>query len=732
MKILQDDVATELGDAVDDVGDAQVQTLDIVGIAIAALRRWKLILTIALFALIATYGGLKLMPARYKSTVEILVYDPQQEINTAVQKPISPFVEPIGGDAMTTEIEVLKSKSVALRVAKELGLDNDPEFQPHSFLADVAERLGFVQLSRDLRTRGHIEVGRDERLDLAADALITNLDVTQESYILSVTTTSASPIMAQQLASAIAKDYLASQREARESALQRVAAWLKSRVDSLQSQVLETEASIEKLRVDNNISAAEVDDLREKQIGQLNTQLMMARAEVAEKRSRLDQVRSVIANNGDIQSIPELTASTTLTDLRREQVELDSALTGLRNKLGERHAKVIALQTELDSVKQEMSAEVQHKLGDIKNSYDIAVRQEQSLEANLQVLTARASSETYSKLEQLRRLASADQKLYESYLSQYNDISERSTLQAATARIISPATLSRSPSSPKAKTFYALGGAVGLGGGFLVAFLLELLLRPGVRTGAEVERSVGRPVVGAIPMMQHGRRRRSSHDQILQTIFTEPRSPLNEAAHSVRISLKLLASGSKVILITSSRPGEGKSTAAMLLAASSAASGARTILIDCDLRQGSTSAVLQKRSHPGLSELLRGTATLEHVITQDPMTDAYFIPAGSIVPNVADLLMSQQMKDLIVTLRDLYDYIVLDTPPLLVVVDALALCTVADKVLIIVAWSQTARGSISEAFKVLRPEAHRVAGIVLNKVDFNRLPGYDCRAGYGA
>jgi Mrp family chromosome partitioning ATPase len=115
------------------------------------------------------------------------------------------------------------------------------------------------------------------------------------------------------------------------------------------------------------------------------------------------------------------------------------------------------------------------------------------------------------------------------------------------------------------------------------------------------------------------------------------------------------------------------------------------------------------------------------VITKGPATEACVIPAGSAVRNAADLLMSQQMRDLIAELRSEFDYIVIDTPPLLPVVDALALATVADKVLLIVEWGQTRHASISEAFKVLRPEAHRVAGIVLNKVDLRQLQGYRYR-----
>ena len=126
--------------------------------------------------------------------------------------------------------------------------------------------------------------------------------------------------------------------------------------------------------------------------------------------------------------------------------------------MGPRHLQVIAIRADLAAVNQQINAEAEHVLGNMKNSYDIAVRQEQSQEVNLQSLTAHVNSEVYVKLQQLQRVADADRNLYNSYLSQFNDISERRTLQDASARIISPATLPRSPSSPRRKLFYVLGG----------------------------------------------------------------------------------------------------------------------------------------------------------------------------------------------------------------------------------------------------------------------------------
>ena len=723
----------------EDIGGSPAPSIDLFAILAAVLRCWKLITVVTLSVSIATYGVLKFVPPEYKSTVEILVYDPQGQIDAAVQKPISPFVDAFNYEAMNTEIRVIKSKSVALRVAGELGLDRDPEFQPHNLFADLAQRLGFSHPGRadnnNGRTMGGAEQDKAARLDEAADALLGKLEVRPDSYVISISITSQNPIKAQRLAAAVANDYLASQREARQQALQQVAAWLKGRVDDLQTRVLETESSIEKLKAESGIRDTEFSDTREQQISALTNQLSVARAEFDDKRVRFEQAQHVTENNGDIQNLvsapfdfenlKELVPSSALSALRQKQVELSWRTADLQNKVGERNAAVIALREELAGVNKEINAEEQHILGNFKNAYDIALRREQALEADLQRLTAGHNSEAYQKLRQLRNFADADRNLYQSYLSQYNDISERRTLQDATARIISPASLPRSPTRSHLK-FYALGGMLGLGSGLLLAFLLEYLWS-GVKTGTEIEQSFGRPVVGVIPLMQYRNSRGAPFDRLLHRMVDEPVSQFSEAVHAMRIGLELSSANPKVILITSPLPAEGKSAAAMLLSASSAGAGKRTILLDCDLRQQSISEAFRIKRQPGLYELLRGSAKLTDVIIKVPAMKAYVIPAGAAVPNAADLLMSQQMRDLIALLRGVFDYIVIDAPPLLPVVDALALATVADKVLLIVEWGQTRRANISEAFKVLRPEAHRVAGIVLNKVDLKQLQRYGYR-----
>jgi polysaccharide biosynthesis transport protein len=714
----------------------QIPSMDLMSIIRGLLGHWKLITAFPLVMLVVTYGVLRMLPSNYRSTTEILVFDPQREMDETLKKHVSSFVNAVDNAAMTTEIEVIKSKSVALRVTEKLGLNSDPEFQSRPRLVVWAERLGLPfnmgWSDRSPQSLGDPDTASSQRLDRAADALLEKVQVERVafSYILTISATSQDPMKAQRIAETWADEYLASEREARQDALQRVAAWLKGRVDDLQSRVLETEASIEKLKTESGLTETG-NAVSDQQIAQLNVQLMAARGEVADKRAQLEQARRVIDSNGDIKAIPELMASSVISPLRQQQAELIWREAELRNRLGDRHAEVEAARTRLAGINRQISLEAGHILDKMKNAYDISVRHEESLETSLQSLTAARGNTTDSmKLQQLRRVADADRKLYESYLSQYNEVSQRRTLQDASARVIAHAAIPGSPSSPRRVLWYGLSGIFGLGSGLLLAFLLQYL-HTGLKTSAQVEQTFGYPVVGIIPLLRDQNSRPIVRDRLWHKMVASPLSHLSEAVSAMRIGLELSNSDSppRVILVTSSIPGEGKSAAAMLLAASSATSGHRTMLLDCDLRQQAISRTLGENL-PGLSEVLRGTIELADVIRKDPRTGIYVIPAGSMEANPADLLMSQRMRDVIMQLRDQYDYVVMDSSPLLPVIDALGLTTMVDKILIIVEWSRTPRVTVSEAVKMLRPEASRIAGVVLNKVELKQLPGYAYAGGY--
>jgi polysaccharide biosynthesis transport protein len=705
--------------------------IDLRSIGGMAQRRWKLIVATPVLALIGAYGVLSMVPSLYKSTVEVLLFDPQiqPDLDNGGQKRVSPF--DVDNTAINTEIQVIKSKAVELRVAKELDLGDDPEFQPYSRLSRWLKWLG---LSGLISAGDPSQFGSAELVDGAAEALRRQIEVERVgfSYVLAIGATSQDPVKAQRLATTVANEYVAIEREARQDALQSAATWLRSRLDDLQSRVSEAETSIEKLRAKGGSSdTGAIGNFSEQD---LNSQLTLARAEVAEKRARLEQVRRLSEGTGEVPDIPEIINSSVISRLRQQQSELSHLEPELRAKLGERHAQVIAVHAQLESINQAIKAEAGHIFGNMKNAYDIAVRREQSLDANLQALTtARGSSEDYAKIQELRRGADANRKLLESYQSQFSEISTRQTLHEAKVRIISPATLPEIPVSPRRGLLSALFATVGLGIALSLAVLLEYL-QASVQTAAEIEPTFGYPLVGVIPFVQLGKPLGAACSRLVHTMVDEPYSQFSQAIGALRISLRLSNLGQvpKVILITSAVPGEGKSVMATLLAASSAMSGKRTVLVDCDLRHQTISEEFGK-SQQGLAEVLAGTTEVSTVTIKEPVTHTDLIPAGFMVRNPADLLTSRRMNDLIAHLRNHYDYVVLDASPMLPVIDALALASLADKILVIVEWRRTLRSNVSEALRGLASEGDRIAGIVLNKVDPTQMPnyGYD-DYGYGA
>lgn len=697
-----------------------------------AAARWKLIVITALIALLATYSLLLVIPHIYKSTVEILIFDPQRQIESDIQRSMSPFHDNVDAVAMSTEIQLIQSNLLALRVAEKLGLDQDQEFlSVRNPVSALLERLGLKKPEAAIAdSPGNTPQAKALRLDRAAALLRQRISVerVQASYMLAVTATASTPAAAQRLAAAIADEFLSNQREARQDALQEVMTWVRARLVELQDRIQGTEDSIKKIKAASGLSdfGSKVTD---QQITELSTQLMAARSDVALKQAHFEQANRVLESKGNLQEIPEIQASTAINQLRQQALQLSWQEAKLRSELGPAHEAVVAIHNRLSGVNGAIDEEALHVIGDLRSAYNIAVERQQSLETNLQSLTnGRGNSEDFVKLQKLTRVLETDRKLYESYLSQSTELSTSGSLQEASTRIVSPANLPGAASSPQPLKYYAFSTIFGLGLGFLLAFLLENFRR-GVKTGADAVRAFGYPVLGALPLMLRGKRGdRFQTASLVQTMVDAPLSEFGEAVRTTRLGLQFSDPGQtpSAIVVTSAVPGEGKSAAAMLLAASSAASGGKTVLVDCDLRHQSLSEAFGSPRR-GLADLLLGTADISEVTIQDPQTGVYVIPTGAATANVADLLASQRMRELMAKLREHYDYIVLDASPVLPVIDALALASVADKILVVVEWGRTPRDIVVEAFNVLRPEAHRIAGIMLNKVDPKQMRGY----GYG-
>ena len=704
--------------------DFRLNVRSIVGIL---LRHWRLALAGPLVTVGVTYGILSIIPPLYKSNVEILVADPRRPSYGVQGKPLSML--DVDSAAIDSEMEILGSQSVAMRAVKALHLENDPEFTRPGGFAAVLRRFGFGAKTEPASSSEH------DRLEAAAAELHKHLTIerVQFSYALRLSVTSAEPRKARRIARGVAAAYLTEQRAARERAMTEGSAWLRGQLAALRSRVLENEAAIQKLKAANGLSdVGTAGNVNQQQTSDLNNQLILARADVAEKRARYEQARQVVKRGGNLQAIPEVLASKVISQLREQQAKLTRKEADLASRFGPAYPELIVARSQIKDIEKAINAEVARILDNLKNAYQIAQQREQSLEASLNRVTQQhGNSPVVVKLHELERLDASDRRLYENFLAEFNKIAAGSSLNETPARIITPASLPTVPAFPRTHLILALMLAVGGFAGIVLAFLAEHLAG-GLKTSAQAENTLGAPVLGMIfEIPRRGLRRPRGPDILAETI-AKPASRLAEGVRATRIGLALSGdSPPKVILVTSSVPGEGKTTVAMLLAASAGLSGQRTLLVDCDLRSRSASRTIGVGSRAGLIEVLEGRAELGDAITSKTPWGLAMLSAGAGRMNPADLLNSPRVGALLDELRQRFDFIVLDATPLLPVVDAALLARHADRILFVARWSRTQRTTALEAMKVLGAEAHGKIGIALNRVDLRKLRSYGYGFGHG-
>jgi polysaccharide biosynthesis transport protein len=718
------------------------------------LRHWKLICGVTLVAMIGTHIVWSSLPPQYKSTAEILIVNPKVQSETTTR----PITGTPDAAAMSTEIALIQSKSLALRVAKELELDQDQKFLRRGVISQLVDKLGLSWIQGRLGVSGQESFGASEQpepsteqpsassgdatgveqpsaaLDAAAEELRQRIQVERLglSYVLSISITTQDPTLSQRIVDSIAKNFFAEELEARSDARGRAAGWLKNWVSELRDSLSATEGEIEKIKAESGLSDVGLNgtglsvNVTEQQTSELNKQLADVRAEVLEKKLRLQQARHLLESGGDIQAIPDIMASAPITQLRQQQSELRWREQELRSRLGDRHGEVMAVRAQLASVNRQMGDEAQHVVTNLQSTYDLALERQHTLEENLRNITTAGSdnSSAYVKLRALQPVADSKRKLFEQALGDLDELSRRAAADDEGGRVIAPASPAVPPNALRRLMIYAAVGVFAAIIGAVIAFLVEYL-HSGFRTHLMAERELGYPVLAMIPGLQR-RFKRVSEDLLVETLIREPRSQLSTSVETARTVLKFSNTPTtfpKVILLTSALPGEGKSSIARLLATSSALSGRRTLLVDCDFHHGSLSRQFG-REHSGLAQVLTGETDIASVTVHDPATGLFVIPAGPAAKSPADLLSSELMQDLVAALRQQYDYVVIDASPLLPVVDALAVAALADKIVMIVEWGRTSRTNVCEALKTLSLAGFSIGGIVLNKVDYKRLASY--------
>ncbi|QHO72019.1 exopolysaccharide biosynthesis protein [Bradyrhizobium sp. CCBAU 051011] len=724
----------------------QYPTVDLREMGRILRRRYKMVALPAAVLLSLAVVYLLFAPTLYTATSTVLVDPRRANVVETNQSVLSNF----GTDDATIESQTLLIQSVAIltRVVGKLKLTEDEEFTPKPGLLDPIKSL--------FRSSGPSDGAspEDAAKSRSVDILQKRMKVTRQgtTFLVDIAVSSQSPQKAATIANAIADAYFDEQVRAKYDATRIAATWLNGQIDDLKSRVVASEKAVEDFRSANNLMVSQGVTLNDQQITDLNGKLIAARAQTAEARAKHEQVQDIAKSGGDPGGINAAISSEMITKLRTQYADIAKNEADLSSKYGARHPSVANVRAQRRDTQRLINEEIKRILESTKHDYDVARSREASLQQSLDQLqgVSTSSGQAQVRLRELQREAEANRTQYESYLARSKETTAQESLEMPDSRIVTKASIPIRPSSPKTMLILGLAMMLGLGAGSVLAFLADYL-DDRVKTLERAEAIAGVPALAAVPLIgsrelaglaRRGRKELGRYDPKTTKLLPAPLQPpltryaidepgtfFAEAIRAVRLALQrtMRSQPVKVVQVTSALDSEGKTTLAINLAQSLATLGIRTLLIDGDLRNPQVTHALCPRADAGLLEVAIGRVAPEHAVLVDQSTGLSILPSTKIqqVEYITELMFSDRIVDVLDYFRHRYELIVIDSPPLVPLVDGRALAELADRIIVALAWDQTPGEVLSHAMDLLSPVSDRIMGTVLTRVDLSRLQFYD-------
>jgi succinoglycan biosynthesis transport protein ExoP len=657
-------------------------------------------------------------------------------------------VDTLNIGAIQSELEVIQSEFLVGRVVDRLGLASNPDFngtRPPGFLDTALEPVrelwhsGISSLlappapPQPQQTAQPAKPTRVEDSDPGRRAAIGTvagrLSVTLlgRTFVILVTVESTDGTMSARIANAIAEVYLADQVDNKNEANRRATEWLEERLAELRRNLQVAEESVATYRRDKGLAGSPEGSMSTQTLSDLNGKYLGAKVKRIEKEGRLVALSKASLNPNELANISEVAANGSLSALRTQEADLNRRINEMSVQFGPAYPKLIQARAELASLRDRFMAATQSITLAVRAELDAAKSEEDELKTQLDraSVLAGATSQYEAELKQLEREAQSNRALYESFLNRFKELREQQDIQRPDARILAYAWPSGAPSSPQYKTGLFVAFLVGCLLGMAGAIAAEKLDRV-FRSASQVEKATGVAVLGMVPLVRNTIGQRAS---IVGQILDKTTSSAAEAMRAVftAISLSNLDRPARVIAVTSSTPGEGKTTFAAALGGLLTKMNAsrRVLLVDLDLRQAKLAVALGLNDRGGtIDEYLMGTKTLDQCIQRQAMSGVDYICASPNTPNAPEILESHAMKAALATFSERYDLVILDSPPVMAVSDARIISQLADYTIFIVHWARTPRDVVKSAVSALLNVTDRV-GIVINKVNLAKHALYE-------
>ena len=687
---------------------------------IISKRRWTILSVAFVVTLLVAIASFKMTPI-YEATVRLDI-----EADTLQIQSLNDFFRQVPTDEafIGTQIQVLEGVSLAERTIEQAGVLKNAKW-----VAAIQQGSGpFTSAPA---------TSPDELLRPFARCL--HVQRIRESHVVTVSFESADPNLSARIANSLADNYIETNFRQKYDATRQASGWMERQLDELKAKVENSQqALVDYERRNAIVNISDKQSVVEQRLADLSRDLTTGQSDRLQKESVYELVRS---NESQVAAVAQ---NELLEHLQEKYADLRSQYVDALNQSGPKHPKVERLQSQVDELQSIIATERSRIVEQMRNDYLAALGRERLLAAAVakEKVEVGVLNQLLIQHNLLKRESETNQQLYDNLLQRLKDATVSAGLRATNIHIIDPAKPPRGPVRPQKVLNTFIGLTVGLVLGLALAFVKEAV-DTSIKSVDEAERLANAPALAVVPLARDTYRRLSQGHPAgaAQPSATEglallsyPSSPVAESFRTLLTSVVLSTAPKppQVLLTTSSTAGEGKTVTSLNLGIALAQRGEPTLLIDADLRHPSIGKSLNLVNGKGLATFLTGAHDLDAALRAfPPVPTLWVLPAGPTPPNPAQLLSSAAMESLLRDLRKRFKFVVIDSPPVLPVTDAMILSTLVDGVIFVVESGATVRGAVTRARKILHNVGANVLGIVLNKVDMRHAGYYGEYGRYG-
>jgi len=634
-------------------------------------------------------------------------------------------IDGAGNEYLQTQFELLKSRALAERVVRQLSLDTHPEFDPRQQPAPLVDWRGVIKsllpiTPDDVTAAAPTEA---EIFDGVVRAFRERIGVSPQgkTQLVVVSVEMADRATAALAANALADGYIESQLEAKLEMTQTATSWMNDRLVGLKDSLADSERRLQAfLEQENLVDLQGITTVSANELSSTGERLTDASRERNAAESMYRQVSAISSSNyRRLASVPAVISDPVVAQFKAAEATASARVQELSRRYGAKHPAMVAAQSDLNSARESLKAQVAQVVGSIENNYRLAVANEQGLKSSFEQNKEQIQniSRNEFRLRELQREVETNRSLYDTFMTRLKETSATQDLETVNARVVDRAVVPNAPIKPKKSLIVALATLLALMLGIGLALLLDMLNNTFKGTEA-IENKLNLPVLGILPLLK------GKHLKAARLFIQGKDKAFAESVRTIRTGLVLsgMAHPYKVTVVTSSVPGEGKTSVSSNLALA-LGQMENTLLIDADMRRPTVAKHYEfAAGTPGLANLIAGTARLEECVQQ--VDGISVLPAGMVPPNPLELLSSERFGEVLAQLSEQYDRIIIDTAPTQAVSDALVLAGHANAVIYVVKSESTSIPQVQAGVGKLLQLGAPVKGVVLNQLDVKKAAKY--------